>query len=72
MVVQNVITAKIIQNKFATNAIIHIILMKKGNANHAKKNLLMAGLAIFAQRMEQNMISVNVIITMSKEENLNA
>ena len=56
MVVTYVITMKIIPKKFATNAMRYIILMRKGNANHAKKNLWMKGLAIFAPRMEQNMI----------------
>jgi hypothetical protein len=59
---------KIIPKKFATNAMRYTILMRKGNANHAKKSILKEGLARFAQRMEQNMITVGVIITMSKQE----
>ena len=66
MVVTYVITMKIIQNKYATNAMRYTILMRKGNANHAKKSILKEGLAIFAQRMEQNMISVNVNMAISK------
>ena len=46
--------------------------MKKGNVNLVKQNLLMEELAIFAQRTELSMISVNVNMAISNGENPNA
>ena len=66
MVVPNAIIMKIIQKQYAMNVIINIILTKKVNANNAKEKILMVELAIFALKMEPNMISVNVKMVMSK------
>ena len=59
MVVRNVITMKIIQNKFATNAKKNFIRMKKENVHDADLIILKEELAIFVLKMVQNMIFVN-------------